>query len=82
MQILCDSCIVGGAVCIIVCSYIQHFVRLIHMLTLLLWQYRAYVMDSVSSDQAIITSHHHSFMHTLCTTPSQSCLLPIPLFNS
>ena len=29
-QILCDSCksIVGGAVCIIVCSYIQ---RLIHM---------------------------------------------------
>ena len=32
-QILCDSCksIVGGAVCIIVCSYIQHLARLIHM---------------------------------------------------
>ena len=57
-----------------------------------MWQYRAYVMDSVSSDQAIITSHRHSSMHTythtLCTTPSQSCLLPfytipiLPLFNS
>ena len=63
-----------------------------YTLTLLLWQYRAYVMDSVSSDQAIITSHRHSSMHTythtLCTTPSQSCLLPfytipiLPLFNS
>ena len=29
-----------------------------------MWQYRAYVMDSVSSDQAIITSHRHSSMHT------------------
>ena len=54
-----------------------------------MWQYRAYVMDSVSSDQAIITSHRHSHilslctMHTLCTTPSQSCLLPfIPSLNS
>ena len=34
-------------------------------LTLLLWQYRAYVMDSVSSGQAIITSHHHSPIYYL-----------------
>ena len=54
-------------------------------------------MDSVSSDQAIISHRHspmHTYvlslctMHTLCTTPSQSCLLPFytipifPLFNS
>ena len=54
-------------------------------------------MDSVSSDQAIITSHRHHpcihilslcTMHKLCITPSQSCLLPFytipkfPLHNS
>ena len=33
-----------------------------------MWQYRAYVMDSVSSDQAIITSHRHSSMHTYMYT--------------
>ena len=48
------------------CSYIQHIARLIHMpvyTSLLLWQYRAYVMDSVSSGQAIITSHRHSWLY-------------------
>ena len=25
-----------------------------------MWQYRAYIMDSVSSDQAIVTYYHHS----------------------
>ena len=32
-----------------------------------MWQYRAYVMDSVSSDQAIITCHRHSSMHSYNT---------------
>ena len=50
-----------------IASYIQHIARLMYTdckLTLLMWQYRAYAMDSVSSDQAIITSNRHSLMHT------------------
>ena len=30
-----------------------------------MWQYRAYVMDSVSSDQAIIISHRHAYIYYL-----------------
>ena len=61
-------------------------------LTLLLWQYSVYVVDSVNSGQAIITSHRHSPMHTILmhhayimyhTIPILSpSFFIFPLFNS